>query len=654
MSEFTRPAGGVTNTSASPHCTVRSVDLDSVRWTEGLWAQRFEQTCEVTLPYLWEMLADPEQGHVLSNLRIAAGLEEGEFAGTDWQDEWMYKWLQAAAAIYQVTGDEALDARMDEVIEIIGMAQESDGYCATQTTASDQERWTDNHHHELYVMGHLLTAACRHHQVTGKTNFLDIARRVGDFVHGKFMRVEGDLVHYPLNPSIIMGCVELYRVTGERRYLDVANAFIDRRGSEPGGRGDQIQDRVPLREATRVVGHAVFYTYLFAGAADAYLETGDATLLEALDRLWHDLTSKRMYITGGTCGLHQGFSHNGDPVIEAVGPDYFLPNDTAYNETCGQIGSFMWNWRMLQITGEARFADLMEATLYNSILSGISLDGDLWNYANPLRSYGKPHDELPLRKPRNRRHLPGQPPRRADICCPSNLLRTFAELHGYLYGVSDDAFWVHQYGASRFEGQVLGGALTLTQETSYPWDGEVLLRIEEAPAEDFALMVRIPGWAEGAGLKVNGEDAAVELTPGSYARVEQSWSAGDEVTLSLPMPVRMMEGHPRIDATQNRVAFMRGPIVYCLEWPELPEGVAVPDVRAPRDIELTARHDPDLLGGVTVLEGAALRADVEDWSGQGFRPLGATEYVPLALTLIPAYAWANRGMGEMSVWLPLA
>ncbi len=654
MREQDRRDGGVNDTSASPHCTVRSVDMGSVRWTDGLWADRFEQTTAVTLPYLWEMLADPEQGHALSNLRIAAGLEEGEFAGTHWQDEWVYKWLQAAAAIWEVTRDPDLDARMDEVIAIIGMAQEDDGYIASQITVRGWERFTELIHHELYVMGHLITAACRHYRVTGKTNFLEIARRVGDFVHADFMQVKPEHAHVPLNPSIIMGLVDLYRTTGEGRYLDAANAFIDRRGTVPGGMGDQNQDRVPLREETRVVGHAVFYTYLFAGAADAYLEGGDPTLLESLNRLWDDLTSKRMYLSGGTCGLHLGKSFRDDPVIEAAGPDYFLPNDTAYNETCGQVGSFMWNWRMLQITGEARFADLMEITLYNSILSGISLDGDLWNYANPLRSYGKPHDELPLRKPRNRRHLPGQPPQRADICCPSNLLRTFAELHGYLYGISEDAFWVHHYGASRFEGEIAGGALKLEQQTGYPWDGDVVLRIDEAPEQTFALALRVPGWAEGAMLTVNGEDAGVDLAPGSYARVERTWSAGDEVRLTLPMPVRMMEGHPRIDATQGRVAFMRGPLLYCIEWPDLPEGVAVPDVRIPSDIQLAARHDPDLLGGVTVLEGEALRVDAEQWSGVAFRPMGSSELVPQSIRLIPAYSWANRGMGEMSAWLPLA
>lgn len=378
-------SSGVINTRLSPYCRLRSIDLTSVKWTYGFWADKFEQCREVTIPHLWELLSDPERGHALTNLRIAAGLEEGEFAGTNWQDEWVYKWLEAVSYVYGVTQDEALDRQMDEVIETIGKAQQPDGYIATQTIVRGWKRLQDVRHHELYVMGHLMTAACIHHRMTGKTSLLDVAKRAGDYLYNTFMPHDLALANFGYNPSYIMGAVELYRTTGDRRYLDLANRFIDMRGSHPetSQHLDHTQDRVPLRKEDKVVGHAVLFTYLYSGAADAYMETGDKSLLEALERLWHNLTEKKMYITGGVCALHKGLSirdnsWQADPVHEAAGPEYSLPSSTAYNETCSQIGNTMWNYRMLSISGDARYADIMERCLYNSIISGIGLDGASW------------------------------------------------------------------------------------------------------------------------------------------------------------------------------------------------------------------------------------------------------------------------------------
>ncbi|MBM4081583.1 MAG: glycoside hydrolase family 127 protein, partial [Planctomycetes bacterium] len=388
-----RPARdyGVTKTSASPCCKLRSVDLRSVRWTSGFWAERFKQCAEVTLPHQWALLSDPQKGHALTNLRIAAGLETGEFKGTHWQDEWVYKWLEAASVVWAMTADAELERRMDEAIDAISKAQQPDGYIATQITVRGWKRFQHISHHELYVMGHLLTAACLHHRLTGKTSFLDVAKKVGDFLHKTFMPRDPAFVHFDVNPSYIMGAVELYRTTGDRRYLDLANVFISNRGSQPRppqsavggdafGGTDLNQDRVPLRQETEVVGHAVFFTYLYAGAADAYMETGDKTLLDAVERLWHDLTERKMYVTGGVCPVHKGLSlrwipprpvgggsselvgawtKSSDDVHEAAGAEFDLPSATAYNETCSQIGNLMWNWRMLAINGEARHADMM-------------------------------------------------------------------------------------------------------------------------------------------------------------------------------------------------------------------------------------------------------------------------------------------------------
>jgi len=648
---------GIINTSASPYAHLRSVDLRAVRWTHGFWADRWRQCVEVTLPHHWRLLSDPQHGHALTNLRIAAGLEEGEFAGTHWQDEWVYKWLEAAAAIYGATGDEALNRQMDEVIAIIAQAQQPDGYLATQITGRGWKRFQDPHHHELFVMGHLITAACLHHRLTGKTNFLRLARRCADYLCGVFLEPPPELAHFPLNPSIIMALVELYRTTREHRYLDLARAFVDRRGTVPGGT-DLNQDRVPLRRETEVVGHAVFFTYLYAGAADVCLETGDASLREALERLWRDLTTRKMYLTGGVCALHRGFSlrdgqvWGADEVHEAAGPAYHLPNATAYNETCAQIGSVMWNWRMLALTGEARYADLMEQTLYNGVLSGIGLNGARWFYTNVLRWYGSEHQLLS--NDARERFQPGEPPERKHICCPSNLLRTLAELHGYLYSVSPEGLWVHHYGGNVFDGTLLDGTpLRLRQETNYPWEGEVNFTIESAPEQAFALLLRIPSWAAGAQVAVNGQSVPIAVQPGTYVRLRRAWSAGDEIRLRLPLEPRLVEAHPKVEELRNQVAVMRGPLVYCLESVDLPEGVRVSEVRLPQSVKFTPRHEEGLLGGVTVLRGEAQRVPEGDWKGQLYRPLKPERSEPIRITLIPYYAWANRGLSQMTVWIPL-
>lgn len=644
--------------SRSPYCRLRSVGLNEVRWTDGFWADRFRQCVEVTLPHLWKLAADPEWGHALTNLRIAAGLEKGEFAGTDWQDAWIYKWLEAASVVWGVTADNALDKLMDETIDVIARAQQPDGYIASQITVPGRERFQALRHHELYVMGHLITAACIHHRMTGKTSLLEVARKTADYVYEMFRGRDPALAHFPQNPSIIMASVELYRTTGERKYLDMANLFIDMRGAVAGG-SDLNQDSVPLREETQVVGHAVFFTYLFAGAADAYMETGDHTLLDALERLWHDLTERRMYLTGGVCALHRGLAVRGGrdwtahDVHEAAGDDYFLPNATAYNETCGQVGSFMWNWRMLAITGDARCADLMERQLYNSIISGIGLDGASWFYTNPLRWHGKEH--VLHTQDAYQRFEPGTPPRRSHICCPTNVLRTTAELHGYLYSTSEEGLWVHHYGGSTFDGRLTDGrALRATQQTDYPWDGVVKLRMDSAPDGPLGVMMRIPQWAERAKLTVNGQCGRTEAKPGSYGRVHRTWTDGDEIELVLPMPVRLIEAHPRAEQLCSQVAVMRGPLVYCLESVDLPDGVALSEVHIPRDIRLVPRHDRELLGGVTVLEGEALRVPAGEWSGKLYREMGGERGETVPIRLIPYYAWCNRGVGQMTVWMPTA
>ncbi|HUV66223.1 MAG TPA: beta-L-arabinofuranosidase domain-containing protein, partial [Sedimentisphaerales bacterium] len=665
---------GVIENQNSPYAKLKSVDLKDVRWTEGFWAMRFTQTREVTLPRLWELASDPQAGHAIQNLRIAAGMDKGEFKGTHWQDAWVYKWLESACYVYAVTANADLDRQMDQIIEVIAKAQQRDGYIASQTIARGWPRFQNPSHHELYTMGHLITAACIHHRVMEKNTLLEVACKAADYIYETFKGRDPKLADFPMNPSIIMAGVELYRTTGRTKYLDMANFFIDWRGSRYGnGRrdlwagavakgSDLNQNWRPLRKETEVVGHAVFFTYLYAGAADAYMETGDDTLLSALDRLWNDLVTKKMYVTGGVSPEHHSHPARsfrpgeltiiaGDSIHEGIAAPYELPNDTAYNETCGQIGNLMWNWRMLAITGQARFADIMERNIFNSILSGIDVDGEGWSYTNPLRWNGPEHV---LRS--NDTHGRSNPGTKM-ICCPTNLLRTVASWHNYLYSVGPQGLWIHHYGANVFDGSLPSGQkLKLSEKTDYPWDGKIRITIDAVePVETFSILLRIPGWANSAKVAVNTQTLNVPCEPGSYAAIERKWTVGDVIELDLPMPVRTITADPLVEQTRNHVAVMRGPIVYCLESVDLPPGVRFEDICLPINAEWTIQYRPDLLGGVTVLKTKAAVIEKQTTEDIGaYRQVDNVRRPQAEISMIPYYAWNNRGEPKMTVWLPVA
>jgi len=663
---------GIIKNQNSPHAKLKSVDLKDVRWTDGFWADRFAKTCDVTLPRLWELASDPEKGHAIQNLRIAAGIETGQFQGTHWQDAWIYKWLESACYIYSATGDQALDKKMDEIISVIVKAQRPDGYIASQTIARNWPRFQNHHHHELYTMGHLITAACIHHRITGKTTLLNVARKAADYIYDTFKVRDPKLAEFPINPSIIMAGVELYRTTGVKKYLDMANFFIDWRGSRYGnGRrnawgvltngSDLNQNWRPLRKETEVVGHAVFFTYLYAGATDSFMETGDKTLLNSLERLWSDLVNKKMYITGGVSPMHKAHPIRsfqpghlsaivGDSIHEGVGGPYDLPNDSAYNETCGQIGNLMWNWRMLAITGQARFTDIMERTLFNSILSGIDVEGDNWSYTNPLRWHG--HEHLLRSNDTHQRQEPG----RRMICCPTNLMRTVASWHNYLYSTNDKGLWIHHYGANVFEGELDGERkLKLTQKTDYPWDGKIHITIDKIDTGDeFSIVLRIPAWAKKANITINSRTAKVKCIPSSYTTITRKWATGDTIEMDLPMHVRLITADPLIEQTRNQVAVMRGPIVYCLESIDIPKDVKFEDICLPAHAKWKTQYKPNLLGALTVLKTKALVLDrtIEEDIG-GYRHVRDIQPRRIDITMIPYYAWNNRTEPKMTVWLPV-
>jgi len=651
----------VVDHSHSPYAQLRPLPLEAVEWTTGFWADRYRQLCEVTLDESWKLLADPAKGHVLDNFRLAAQPGSGNYVGTAWQDEWLYKWIEAAACVWRLKRDDTLARRMDEAIALIAAAQQPDGYLSTMPMASQKPRLQRAQDHELYNMGHLITAAVMHHRMTGQDRLLAVARRAGDFLCANVgVTVEPSMAH---NPSAIMGLVELYRSTGDRKYLACAQLIVDQRGAKPRRQSlwamlpdiqgtDFIQDRVPVRSSQAVVGHNVFFTYLYTGAGDLCAERSDPELSAALDRLWADLVNRKMFIHGGVSARPVTLSNNA-PAVEAAGGPYELPNSTCYNETCGQIGMFMWSYRMLVNRPASMFADVMEREMYNGFLPCIGLDGRSWFYRAVLRRYDENYQAAKSGTDMAQRGAPGH----AQICCPSNLLRTMAQLAAYFYSRDDAGLWVHHYGGSKVTCQLDGGTLALEQITDYPWSGEVKLVVHQAPAKPAAVRLRVPDWAGRATVSINGKRVADPPADQGYLLLNRTWRGDDEVVLSLPCEAQLMAADPRVEETRNQVAVMRGPVLYCVESPDLPPGVRVPDVHLASDVTFKpvtglAGTTLPLGAKIVTLQGEGLRRSESAWTGL-YRPLGQEETASFDLRLIPYFAWANRGPSAMSVWMPV-
>ena len=646
------------NTPLSPYAKLRSVNIDDVKWTKMFWAKKLDLCHKVMIPNMWQLLKDSSISHAYANFLIAAGLEVGKHRGPPWHDGDFYKWLEAAAYIYAVTKDEKLDQLMDEVIDVIKKAQQEDGYIHTpviieqRLKGSKIEGFQNPHHFETYNLGHLMTSACIHYRATGKTTFLDVARKACDYLYGVYKEKPAKLAENAICPSHYMGVTDMYRTTGNTKYLELACGLIEIRNLVKNGT-DQNQDRVPFRDQTKAVGHAVRANYLYAGVADVYAETGDESLLNALEKIWQNVVYQKMYITGACGALYDGASPYGVKIHEeiqlvhqAYGREYQLPNTTAHNESCATIGNVLWNWRMLNITGQARFADVLELGLYNGVLSAISLDGKRFFYINTLRQV----NDLPfeLRWSRMRELYI------SCFCCPPNIVRTIAKVSSYAYNISDEGVWVTLYGSNMLHTKLADGSkLRLTQETDYPWDGNVRITIDAPTKKRFSMMLRIPGWTTTAALKVNGQAIRDDLLPGKYVELNRIWSASDTIELDMPMEAKLIEAHPLVEETRNQVAIRRGPLVYCLESVDLPKGVKVTEVVIPRNIKLKPRFDELLNEKVVVLEGEAEVFEEGDWANKLYREAPVHEPERLGIKMIPYYAWGNRGMSEMTVWMPL-
>lgn len=649
-------AQGIIDNSNSPNVKLKSINMGDCHWTEGFWADKFKLAESVMVPYMGEVLKG-DVGHGLNNFKITAGLKEGKHQGFAWHDGDFYKWMEAMSYVYAQNKDPKILAELDEIIAIIAKAQMEDGYLQTQIQLNPKvDRFENRKYHEMYNSGHLYTSAVIHYRVTGQRNFLDIAIKHADNLYSVFMPESRRYGRFGFNQTQIMGLVELYRTTKDGRYLKLAEKFINNRGKYGVDEnpatigypiGDMVQERTPFRESTEAVGHAVLALYYYAGAADVAAETGEQALIDALDRLWDNVTNKKMYLTGAVGQTHYGASTNRDPIQEGFIDEYMMPNMTAYNETCANICNSMFNYRMLGLKGESKHADVMELVLFNSALSGISLTGKEYYYANPLRKingardYSKMNTEYPERQS----YL-------ECFCCPPNLVRTIVQVSGWAYSLSENGLSVNLYGGNKLKTKLLDGTeLELKQETEYPWKGLVKLTIENCKEDPFDILIRIPDWANGAKIKINGKDADINTVAGNYTKITRKWKKGDVILLDMPMETTLVEGNDRIEEVRNQVAVKRGPVVYCMESSDLPEEASIVDVYIKGDTPFKTDFQPDFLGGINTLKTEVLlRQDKKEGM---YSAVQKPVFKTFKTQLIPYFAWSNRGISEMSVFLPV-
>jgi DUF1680 family protein len=627
---------------------VQPVPFTAVHLDDVFWAPRIETNRAVSVPFAFQQCE--LSGRVDNFERAARALRGDELTnkkppGYPFDDTDLYKVIEGASYTLSVHPDPKLDAYVDSMIAKIGAAQEKDGYLYTTRTIDPQHphpwaganRWelekVDSH--ELYNLGHLYEAAVAHYQATGKRTLLDIALRTADLLTRTFG--PGKKSIWPGHQITEMGLVKLYRVTGNQQYLDLAKFMLDQRGpdGDKGAGRTYNQSQAKIVEQTEAVGHAVRATYMYSGIADVAALTGDAAYMKTSDTIWNNLVARKLYITGGIGATGRG---------EAFGGDYEMPNMTAYNETCAAIGNDFWNHRLFLLHADAKYIDVMERTLYNGLLSGVSLDGKSFFYPNPLESAGQ-HARSPWF---------------GVACCPGNMTRFLASVPGYVYAKSGTTIYVNLFAEGAAEVRLDNGrTVTLRQQTRYPWDGNVTLTVTPDRAGDFTINVRIPGWARNQPvpsdlyrfldnvpdpvvLKVNGAAVPLSLDKG-YVALRRAWRAGDVVALALPMPVRRVVAHDAVEADRNRVALQRGPIVYTAEWPDNPNK-RVRNLMLPDTSALSVQFRRDLLNGVALVTGRAY--------GLAYDAAGKMAKTEQPFTAIPYYSWANRGRGEMLVWIP--
>jgi uncharacterized protein len=611
---------------------------------DAFWSPRIQVNREQTIPHQYVQCKETGRMDAF-NLAWNHGMDNEPHI---FWDSDVAKWIEAASYSLATHPDPELEKLVDDVISLIASAQQPDGYLNIYfTVVKPGERWTDlRDAHELYCAGHLIEAGVAHFEATKKRTLLDVVRRYADHIDSVFGIEEGKKRGYCGHQEIELALVKLYRVTGEKRYLELSQYFIDERGREPHyfilekedktgffhdfmNHLDNIkeynQSHKPVREQSKVVGHSVRAMYMYSAMADLAGEIGDESLLKACERLWGHLHTKNMFITGGigSTGKNEGFTY-----------DYDLPNETSYAETCAAIGLVFWNQRMLQLECDGKYADAMERALYNGVISGVSLDGKKFFYANPLASLGDRH----------RKEWFG------CACCPPNIARLLASLGGYIYSQSMDDFIVHLYiqGEAKFD--LHGQQIKLKQKTEYPWNGKVTIHIELEQPDVFGVKLRIPKWCKEAQLKVNNQEIDMTgILEKGYVRMEREWKNGDTVELDLFMPVERVYSHPNVRQNVNDAALQRGPLIYCLESVDNVESLH--KIKLLNEGDLTTIYDQTLLGGVMKITGDAEVVGHTDWGDKLYwTEKGNSE--PFQITAIPYYAWDNREPGQMRVWIP--
>ncbi len=617
-----------------------------VHITDEFWAPRMETNRKITIPYAFQQC---EETGRIRNFEEAVAVntgkaERGTFCTVyPFDDSDVFKIIEGASYSLHIQPDAELEQYLDGLIAKIAAAQEEDGYLYTARTVNsdkrvrwvEKERWANMYlGHELYNAGHMYEAAVAHYLATGKRTFLDVALKNADLVASVFG--PGKKHGAPGHQEIEIGLVKLYRVTGDRKYLELAKFFLDERGNSQDRKlfGKYSQDHKPVIEQSEAVGHAVRAAYMYSGMADVAALTGDASYIQAIGRIWEDVVSGKLYLTGGIGATGAG---------EAFGGDYNLPNRTAYAETCASIGNALWNHRMFLLHGDARYIDVLERVLYNGLISGVALSGNLFFYSNPLESYGQ-HKRSPWF---------------SCACCPSNISRFMPSVPGYVYAMRENILYINLFMDSDIQVDLKGHPVKIKQETDYPWKGNIKITVDPESPGRFAVHVRIPGWTqdqpvpsdlyrymhrndEEVILKVNGKQKELKLEKG-YARIRRTWKRGDTIELVFPMPVRRVLSHQEVKENTGKVALERGPIVYCAEWPDNQGFVS--NLVLPDDAELKVERLDDLFGGVTVIKGQSLALH----QGENEKAAIKKEQEFVA---IPYYAWAHRGQGEMAVWLP--
>jgi DUF1680 family protein len=627
----------VTGVAGAENQELKAVPFTDVVIADEFWAPRIQTNRKVAVPYCFSKC---EETGRIDNFAKAGGLMEGKFEGIYFNDSDLYKVIEGAAYSLKTHPDAQLAKYVDGVVDKIAAAQWEDGYLYTFYSVPERQaekRWTNcKDKHELYCAGHFFEAAVAYWQATGKRKILDVAIRLADCIDSVFGPDKKRDI--PGHEEIEIGLVKLYRATGNEKYLKLAKFFLDERGRAHGRKlyGEYCQDHKPVVEQDAAVGHAVRAGYLYSGMADVAAATGDPDYVKALDKIWQDVVSKKLYVIGGIGARHGG---------ESFGADYELPNKTAYCETCAAIANALWNHRMFLLHGDAKYIDVLERIIYNGFLSGVSLSGEKFFYQNPLAS---------VKKSKKQRSAWFN-----CACCPTNVVRFVPSIGGYIYASGGDSLYVNLFISGSGTIKVGDNTVVLRQQTRYPWDGDIKMRVEPQERAEFTIYVRIPGWArnqpvpsdlyrymnkskEQVELAVNGKSVPLDMVKG-FARIRRRWEKGDVIELDLPMLIRRVLCKPQVKDNVGRVALERGPLAYCAEW--LDNGGQVRHLVLTDDAGLKCRYREELLGGVTVIEGTVLGVETSKDGRSRIK-----DEVPFAA--IPYYAWAHRGPGEMAVWLP--